>query len=273
LRSRDGHAEFRCRCLVRPGADGSPVEVNQAGRAFEFLQDGRKVGRSFFCGPADFAADFLALLGGRAFDGERFDAEAGRFETGADLEGIEGGAGGDEGERGGLQCFQPALEPAQDSEGEIAEDGGDAAEDELAAAEAESDNGGEPEGGGGGDAEDHVVLFNDGACADEADAGEDAEGQTHEVHDGVGVGRFAVGGEEEVHLDHGDGGGHGDEESGAQAGGMTVAAAVRTEGGAGDDGEDEAQGDGRPMEFGGHADRTAMRWAEERLARRGTGYR
>ena len=173
-------------------------------------------------GPADLATNAVALMRGRVVDGEGLDTEARGFEAGFELGWSYGEFGGDEDEGRGLMLLDAALEEAESGEGEIAEDGGDGAEDELAAAEAEADNGRKPESGGGGHADDHVVFLNDGAGADEADAGEDAKGEAHEVHDGVGVVRLAVGGEKEVHLDHGDGGGHGDQESGASPAGWPL---------------------------------------------------
>ncbi len=135
--------------------------------------------------------------------------------------------------------------------GQTQGEGGDA-EGDLATAETKAHDGGEPECGGGGDAEDKGAFAEDGAGADEPHAGEDAEGEAHEVENDEGVGGFADRIHEEVGLDHGDGGGEADEESGSHAGGATVLSAVEADDKPGDDREKQSEGDLLPGKGYGH---------------------
>jgi hypothetical protein len=80
----------------------------------------------------------------------------------------------------------------------------------------------------------------DHAGADKADARQDAQRIAQHIGDAEGIRRLAGGGEKQVGLDHGDGGGKADQDGGPQAGGPAALRAVQPDDGPGANGNDQA---------------------------------
>ncbi len=133
-----------------------------------------------FAEPADVALNGVEVEGVEA-DVPRGDVEAGLVECLAECifrerrvaeGGIELKAEGAVADGG-----DAIFERLEESEYEEDEDGGCGAKGKEAGAEEQAEDGDDPQGGGGGEAADELSAADDGARADEADAGEDAEGR------------------------------------------------------------------------------------------------
>jgi len=194
-----------------------------------------------------------AVLGQGEFFPEA-DMIAFRVEDADDFPLVHAGSFEDDNEGAETISAAVLLDPFQAAENDHADGERDEAEAQLAAADAEAEHGGEPEGGSGGDADGEVFTVNNRARADEAHAGEDAEGETHEIEDDIGVRGLARDAEEFVDFDHAERGGQADEHGGAQASRATPFAAIEADDGPGEEGEAEAEGEVKPSEGGGHRD-------------------
>ena len=115
-------------------------------------------------------------------------------------------------------------------------------------AEEEAEHGDDPKRGRGGETANQLSLAQDRAGADEADAGEYAERETHDIELDKGRRRLAGGADKEVRLDHCEGRGEADEHGGTHAGSLAVLVPVEADEEAGDDGEAESKGDLLPGE-------------------------
>ena len=80
-------------------------------------------------------------------------------------------------------------------------------------------------------------MSNDSASADEADAGEDAQREPHDIELNKRGGRLSGGGDEEVGLNHRKRGGKTDEHGGTHACGLAATVAVESDDEAGYGGE------------------------------------
>lgn len=240
--------------LVGDGSHCLPTNFYEAGKVLQFSENGGNGVGISACWPAYFAIEAPLMIDGVVDHGEGFDAEVSPLQARTEIVGCEAILGDGEHQLRALIALDVVLERAQSPKGQEADYGGDGAEDELASAEAETDHGSKPEGGRGGEPCDHFAFAQNGASADESDAGQDSERKAHQVHYREGIRRLAVGFHQQVHLDHGNRCSESDEKGGSQAGRMAGLAALHAEQTAGKDGENETQRDLLPMDIRRHAE-------------------
>lgn len=136
-----------------------------------------------------------------------------------------------------------AFDGAEAEESEEAEESGGPCGGVHAGAGGDAEGGDEPDGGGGGEALDAVAVAHDGACAEEADTGDDVGADAAGVvseHGEVGGSEGLVG----VVVDrddHEEGGGERDDDVRAQAGGSFALLAFDADECAEEDGAEESQ--------------------------------
>ncbi len=136
-------------------------------------------------------------------------------------------------EPGAMFARNYEIDPFERPQGENREQRADRTERQFSTAEAESDHRHQPQGRCGRHPRDEFALLEDGAAADEADAGENAQGQAHRVHHGKGFGRLPAGRQQEVGQDHRHGSGEPDQDRGSKARSMAARAAIEADDDAG----------------------------------------
>ena len=154
--------------------------------------------------PPYFELEFIALIFGiiarrRGLYVQLFGAQESGKRLGRNVVSVA-----DDRQRAALIGFEALFAEPKRPKNQEAYDGGSAPKDDLTAAQAQPDDCRKPHGCRRCDPQYHLVFSDDGAGPDEPDARQNAQRQTHEIHDGIGIVWFTVRLDQQIHLNHGD---------------------------------------------------------------------
>ena len=130
--------------------------------------------------------------------------------------------------RGAIARQQP-LHRCHWSQRDYPNDGRRHAKADLAAANAKPCHGRKPQCRRRGHPDDDVITTQDGSATDKSDPGQYAKWQPHQIVHHKGIGRPTGRRQQQIDLDHGDGGGDAHQHAGSQSGGLPVLTAIESE--------------------------------------------